>query len=112
MAPAPASATGDVPAQASTIREMHAGLKAPGPIVENTTSLPTVTGPAATLDGYGQNCFKGAVAAPYLKKHGASEADFKSGAWVKDVKEADKVALALLDWAVERGASSYCHWFQ
>ena len=65
-----------------------------------------------TLEGYGKNLFKGAVAAPYLSKVGLPEDTLDKGEWVRDEGMADKVAAAVLDWAQNNGASVYCHWFQ
>lgn len=65
----------------------------------------------ATLDGYGQHVFKGAVAAPYLTKHGLSKDTLDGSSWTTD-GSADKVAAAVLDWARDNGASVYTHWFQ
>jgi len=68
-------------------------------------------GARATLDGYGENLFSGAVAAPYLKTNGLSPEDLATGAWVKDKAKADKMADAVREWATDRGASVFCHWF-
>ena len=45
---------------------------------------------AATLDGYGKYLFKGAVAAPYLEKHGLPKNTLDLGKWTTD-GNADKV---------------------
>ena len=66
---------------------------------------------AASLEGYGQHLFKGAVAAPYLKKVGLPENTLDGHKWTTD-GNADKVAAAVLEWAKDNGASVYCHWFQ
>jgi glutamine synthetase len=66
---------------------------------------------SVSLDGYGQHLFKGAVAAPYLEKVGLSKDTIESGKWTTD-GNADKVAEAVRQWAVDNGASVYCHWFQ
>jgi len=63
------------------------------------------------LEGYGDNVFKGAVALPYLKKQGLSLSVLDSGKWTTD-GNADKVAAAVLEWATDREATVYCHWFQ
>jgi glutamine synthetase len=55
--------------------------------------------------------FKGAVAAPYLKKQGLAADTLSSSTWCSDGK-ADAVAAAVLDWARDNGASVYTHWFQ
>ena len=52
----------------------------------------------ASLEGYGQHLFQGAVAAPYLKKAGLAENTLASPAWTTN-GNADKVASAVLEWA-------------
>jgi glutamine synthetase len=69
------------------------------------------SGPATT-EGYGAHCFKGAVADQYLSKYGESASLIANGDWTKSPAKADVVAKAVLDWAVDNGASVYCHWFQ
>lgn len=66
----------------------------------------------ADVDGakFGAHVFRGWVADKYLKKHGESAKLLETSAWTE--KKADAVAAALLDWARDNQASSYCHWFQ
>jgi glutamine synthetase len=59
---------------------------------------------------YGSHVFKGRVADEYLKKHGADASLLDDPTWTKT--HADTVAAAVLDWAVDNGATTYCHWFQ
>mmetsp|Transcript_588 Transcript_588/g.1161 ORF Transcript_588/g.1161 Transcript_588/m.1161 type:complete len:718 (+) Transcript_588:128-2281(+) len=59
---------------------------------------------------YGKSVFTGRVADEYLKKHGSSGDILKDPSWTKT--HSDTVAKAVLDWAVDRGANTYCHWFQ
>ncbi|KAL3774381.1 hypothetical protein HJC23_012157 [Cyclotella cryptica] len=59
---------------------------------------------------YGKSVFIGRIADEYLKKHGSSGDILKDPMWTKT--HADTVAKAVLDWAVDRGANTYCHWFQ
>jgi len=59
---------------------------------------------------YGKNVFTGKIADGYLKKHGASSDILKDPTWVKD--NADLVAAAVLEWATDNGADTFCHWFQ
>lgn len=59
---------------------------------------------------FGQHVFRGAVAEKFLKKHGESAKLLETSSWTE--KKSDTVAAALLDWARDNGASSYCHWFQ
>jgi hypothetical protein len=65
-----------------------------------------------TTDGIAENVFAGNVAERYLKKQGMSLKEFEDPSWVKSVATADKVAAAVLEWAIERGATNWCHWFQ
>jgi len=64
----------------------------------------------AAYDDYGKNVFTGKVADEYLQKHGASADILKDPNWVNT--DADTVANAVFDWAIDRGANVYCHWFQ
>eukprot|EP00238_Polyblepharides_amylifera_P006290 CAMPEP_0196579046 /NCGR_PEP_ID=MMETSP1081-20130531/16539_1 /TAXON_ID=36882 /ORGANISM="Pyramimonas amylifera, Strain CCMP720" /LENGTH=767 /DNA_ID=CAMNT_0041898483 /DNA_START=79 /DNA_END=2382 /DNA_ORIENTATION=+ len=66
----------------------------------------------ASLQGIGENLFTGAVADEYLTKQGLAAGTLKDPSWVKDMAVADKVALAVCEWALDRGATSWCHWFQ
>ena len=68
--------------------------------------------PAASIEGFGDHCFKGAVAKKYLSKYGESEKLLEDPTWPRRPGKADIVAKAVLDWAVDNGASVYCHWFQ
>jgi glutamine synthetase len=71
-----------------------------------------IGGRAASTTGIGENVFDGAVAEPYLKKQGLSLKDLKDPSWVRDIAKADKIAAAVAAWALDRGATSWCHWFQ
>jgi len=62
------------------------------------------------MDAYGSQCFIGAVADKYLKKHGESAALLEDPSWVST--KADKVAAALKDWGMDHGATCTAHWFQ
>jgi len=74
---------------------------------------PTSTAPATSLlKGYGEHLFKGAVADRYLVQAGLPEGTIEAGQWHKDTATADKVATAVMNWAVDNGASVFCHWFQ
>jgi len=64
------------------------------------------------LAGYGEDSFKGNVADRYLAKVGLPAGTIEAGKWHKDKAMADKVAVAVCNWAVERGATVFCHWFQ
>jgi len=64
----------------------------------------------AAYEDFGKNVFAGKVADEYLQKHGVSAEILKEPNWVNT--EADAVANAVFDWAIDRGANVYCHWFQ
>jgi glutamine synthetase len=66
----------------------------------------------ASVEGFGDHCFKGAVAKKYLQKYGESDKLLDDPTWPKQEGKADIVAKAVLDWATDNGASVYCHWFQ
>lgn len=59
---------------------------------------------------YGKHVFTGQVADDYLKQHGSSGSVLKEPTWVKN--HADVVASAMLEWAIDHGATTFCHWFQ
>lgn len=59
---------------------------------------------------YGKHVFTGKVADSYLQRQGSSGAILKDPSWVKS--KSDIVAAAVLEWAVEHGATTFCHWFQ
>lgn len=60
---------------------------------------------------FGINVFTTANATPYLIKHGLCPKTLDNPKWVREA-DVDKVAAAVLDWAIDRGAKFYCHWFQ
>lgn len=47
---------------------------------------------SASLDGYGQHLFKGAVAGPYLEKHGLAKNALENPSWTTN-GDADKVSF-------------------
>lgn len=79
-----------------------------GAVVRSVKSAPLTS---LLSQGYGQRVFKGAVAAPYLSKHSLPTNTLENPAWASN-GSADKVAAAVLDWARDNGANTYCHWFQ
>ena len=66
----------------------------------------------SAAQGYGEHTFAGVTADKYLKKHGGSAAWLDSADWVTTRSQADIVAKAVLDWAIDNGADTFCHWFQ
>jgi len=75
-------------------------------------SSPSKQVQAASLKGYGDSVFWGAAASPYLTKQGLSDADLEDPSWTRDTAKADKIAAAVLEFAIARGAKSFCHLFQ
>jgi len=64
------------------------------------------------ISGFGLHLFKGAVAEPYLATQGLSSHDLEFPySWTSN-GNVDKVAAAVLEWAIDNKASVYCHWFQ
>jgi len=61
---------------------------------------------------YGDHVFKGAVAEPYLERYGLTLADLEDPSWCLDAIKPDVMARAVADWATDRGATVFCHWFQ
>mmetsp|Transcript_30325 Transcript_30325/g.75315 ORF Transcript_30325/g.75315 Transcript_30325/m.75315 type:complete len:595 (+) Transcript_30325:128-1912(+) len=72
----------------------------------------TIGAVPATVEGFGANVFKGAVAQKYLAKYGENAKLLDDVTWPQTPAKADAVANAVKDWAVDHGASVYCHWFQ
>ncbi|CAK0848434.1 unnamed protein product [Prorocentrum cordatum] len=68
--------------------------------------------PPASAEGFGDSVFRGAVAEPYLRKHGLSLETLADPSWCKDQVKSDAMAGAVLEWATDRGATVFCHWFQ
>lgn len=64
------------------------------------------------LNGYGSHRFSGNVAAFYLAKQGLDVSVLDSPDWTASIETADKVAAAVLEWARDKGAHTYCHVFQ
>jgi len=62
------------------------------------------------MEEYGKNVFTGTVAEKYLKKYGESVETLNDPNWVNE--KSDNVAAAILEWATDNGADTYCHWFQ
>jgi len=82
------------------------------PAKVQTVPVTDRTSPPATTHGFGENVFRGVVAAPYLEKHGLAPETLEDPSWCTDPDKADALAAAVLDWATERGATVFCHWFQ
>lgn len=64
----------------------------------------------SSIEDYGTHVFKGAVADEYLAKQGLPAGLLNDPSWT--TTSADKVAAAVMDWAQDKGASVYTHWFQ
>jgi len=57
---------------------------------QSNHSVMSVNNPPASLEGFGENLFKGAVAGPYLMREGLAANTLESVAWTVD-GSADKV---------------------
>mmetsp|Transcript_88942 Transcript_88942/g.174049 ORF Transcript_88942/g.174049 Transcript_88942/m.174049 type:complete len:698 (-) Transcript_88942:95-2188(-) len=66
---------------------------------------------SASLNGFGDHVFKGAIAAPFLQKQGLPPNALDTYTWTTD-GSAEKVAAAILEWAKSNNATLYTHWFQ
>lgn len=64
----------------------------------------------SSADDFGTHQFSGAVADEYLSKQGLPAGTLDDPKWT--TTSADKVAAAVMDWAHDKGASVYTHWFQ
>jgi len=64
----------------------------------------------SAYEEYGKHLFTGNVADGYLKKHGSGAYILDDPSWT--ITHSDIVAASVLDWAVDHGANTYCHWFQ
>jgi len=64
----------------------------------------------ASSEDYGTHLFKGAVADQYLSKQGLPAGLLDDPSWTKT--SSDKVAAAVMEWAHDKGASVFTHWFQ
>merc|ERR1719472_478954 len=73
-------------------------------------AAPLSRGFMSSIDDYGSHVFKGAVADSYLAKQGLPAGLLNDPSWT--TTSADKVAAAVMDWAHDKGASVYTHWFQ
>ena len=96
----------------SSVPVAPAQKPAPAPII-NFTPPPVEKEPDVRLS-FGKNIFTGKVAKKYLSKVGVSASAFESPpySWTKSIAEADKVATAVKAWAMDMGATNFCHWFQ
>ena len=76
------------------------------------TAVPAIQrrGFISSSDDYGSHLFKGAVADEYLSKQGLPAGLLDDPSWTKT--SADKVAAAVMEWANDKGASVFTHWFQ
>jgi hypothetical protein len=68
-----------------------------------TPSLATMAAPVS-LNGYGDNVFRGAIAAPYLSRHGLAPNTLESIEWTTN-GNADKVRISIFTDSLEQQAS-------
>jgi len=74
-------------------------------------AVPARRGFMSSVDEYGLNCFKGEIADKYLAKQGLPAGLLDDPSWTSG-PAADGVAKAVMEWAGDRGASVFTHWFQ
>jgi len=91
---------------------MPVAASGPAPVAEVKYDGAPMKSAAEVFKGYGKHIFTGELADYYLKKNGSSFAEYQDSTWVKDRSKADKIAAGVLEWAVDHGAITYCHWFQ
>lgn len=96
----------------SALRKFKGGLTNVNARSTSTLKMESVIMDKVSLNGFGERCFRGQIAAPYLTRFGLKEDTLEKATWVHDNDQADRVAAAVLAWASDNGASSYCHWFQ
>ena len=65
----------------------------------------------ASMDDYGTHLFKGSMADSYLAKQGLPAGLLDDPTWTTG-PAADGVAKAIMEWAGDKGASVFTHWFQ
>ena len=85
--------------------------------VRRATPLAALSGTRArgfmsAIEDYGKHCFQGAEADAYLAKQGLPAGLLSDHSWTTSEKTADSVAKAIMEWAGDRGASVFTHWFQ
>ncbi|NLB68771.1 MAG: glutamine synthetase III, partial [Lentisphaerae bacterium] len=81
-------------------------------VVERGVEKAVETGPAS-VDYYGVDVFNEDAMRKYLAKNTADKllATINKAAPI-DPSIADEVAYAMKEWAIDRGATHYTHWFQ
>jgi len=64
-------------------------------------------------DFFGENVFNDAAMKKYLSEEAylSVRASIEAGSKI-DRKMADQIASSMKAWAIEKGATHYCHWFQ
>jgi len=73
-------------------------------------AAPLSRGFMSSIEDYGSHVFKGAVADSYLAKQGLPAGLLEDHTWT--ATSSDKVAAAVMEWAQDKGATVYTHWFQ
>jgi len=66
----------------------------------------------SSIEDYGTHLFKGATADKYLAKQGLPAGLLDDPSWTTSAATADSVAKAIMEWAGDKGASVFTHWFQ
>ncbi|CAJ1962677.1 unnamed protein product [Cylindrotheca closterium] len=79
---------------------------------ETKNEVSSIPSAKSVYKQYGKHVFTGKLAQQYLVASGGSASLMEDPSWVKDRKKADIVAAAVLHWAIDNEAYSFCHWFQ
>jgi len=93
----------------SSIRRF-AALRSPAPLARVAASAVTRRHFISAADDYGSHLFSGATADEYLSKQGLPAGLLNDPSWT--TTSSDKVAAAVMEWAHDKGASVFTHWFQ
>jgi len=80
--------------------------------LDPVASTPSDINFVSSSSEYGTYKFKGVEAAKWMKNQGLSPTTLDDPQWQFDKAIADKVALAVMEWAKHKGASMVTHWAQ
>ena len=84
----------------------------PNQAPKENTPAPTKE-PVDVKLSFGKYVFTGEVAEKYLAPVGLSAREFETPPYKWTINgQADKVAIAVKAWAMDIGATNFCHWFQ
>jgi len=93
----------------SAVRRFSAARKAI-PVARIAAQAVTRRNFISSAEDYGSHLFSGATADEYLSKQGLPAGLLNDPSWT--TTSADKVASAVMEWAHDKGATVFTHWFQ